>query len=171
MREAATLTGVQPRACAKPRCEWLGASLHRHHRKHEALWLAPWARRQSEVQWRAFVRRYKEFRPEDVVLICEHHHAEIHSIYDQIIADDCAKTGLPLYLYSWKQGRVLMRRLEEACKEWLQHPTSGIDSKIYGATRRLRWALLKKEAKKRHQGVKRPPRKLRRRRGAKRKAG
>jgi len=84
------------------------------------------------------------------VRICLPHHAEIHSRYDEIIADDMARTGLPLYLYSWKQGKILMGRLTDACNSWLLATTPGIDSDIYEQTKRLRRGVLKRKARKNH---------------------
>lgn len=135
--------------CTKPNCGHR-AALNRHHKAHEALWLGAWAHRGLEPKWRAFVKRYYEFRPEDTVRVCLPHHAEIHSIYDEIIADDMAKTGLPLYLYSWKQGRILMQRLTNACEAWLFQETPGIDSVVYEQTKRVRRKLLKQRARRRH---------------------
>lgn len=133
--------------CAKPGCT-LRAPINRHHKAHEALWFGAWARRADEPQWRAFVKRYYEYREEDTARICLPHHAEIHSIYDAIIADDMARTGLPLYLYSWKQGKILMERLREACDAWLLLETPGIDSALYERRKHARRKILKKKAQK-----------------------
>lgn len=94
------------------------------------------------------------------MFLCANHHAEIHSIYDEVIAADRQHTALPLYLYSWKQARILMRKLEAACDVWLRRESPGIDSELYGRTRQLRWQRLAKEAKRKSQ--KRPPRRLKR---------
>lgn len=110
--------------------------------------MGAWAHRGQEPKWKAFVKRYYEYREEDIVRICLPHHAEIHSIYDAIIADDMARTGLPLYLYSWKQGKILMRRLTDACAEWLTQETPGIDHKIYEATKKTRRGRLRKNARR-----------------------
>lgn len=164
MRVSVALSDVTVRGCMKPSCLWNHAPLHRHHKRHQALWLGPWAHRGAEPQWNKFVARYHEFREADIVVLCSFHHAEIHSIYDKIIAEDSAKLALPLYLYSWAQGRRLMDKLEAECLRWLGTETPGIDPANYGATRRLRWRILRKEAKKKFPKAKRPPKKLRRKR-------
>lgn len=135
--------------CTKPNCGHR-APLNRHHKAHEALWLGAWAHRSQEAQWKAFVKRYYEYREEDIVRICLPHHAEIHAIYDEIIAEDLALVGLPLYLYSWSQGRRLMRKLRAACDQWLLDDTPGIDSEVYEQTKKLRRSLLKKRMRKRY---------------------
>ena len=133
--------------CTKPSCTHRAAT-HRHHRAHEALWFGPFAHRRGEPRWEAFVLRYHEFRSEDVVNICAAHHAEIHAIYDKIIAEDTAGTGLRLYLYSWKQANVLMEKMRLACAEWLLQATPGLDSDIYERSKKLRRGLLQSRAKK-----------------------
>lgn len=133
--------------CAKPSCG-NRAAIHRHHRSHEALWFGPFAHRAGEPKWQQFCDRYHEFREEDIVRICAAHHAEIHSIYDQIIQEDQAKTGLQLYLYKWKQAEILMRKLRAACAVWLQQQTPGIDGDVYEKTKALRRSLAAKAAAK-----------------------
>lgn len=144
-----SLANVTSGGCRKPNCGHR-APLNRHHKAHEALWLGAWAHRGSEPKWKAFVKRYYEYREEDTVRICLPHHAEIHSIYDAIIADDIAQTGLRLYLYSWKQARILMRRLTDACDQWLVTETPGVDSEIYEATKKMRRKLLHKKARRKY---------------------
>src|SRR5215204_1003733 len=128
VKPAIGLAGL--RGCSKPNCR-LRAPLNRHHRRHEAIWLSAWAHRRGEPKYREMVARYWEFRSEDIVVICLNHHAEIHMTYDTIIAEDMAKTGLPLYLYSWRQAKILMDKLDTACALWLLAETPGVDSRIY----------------------------------------
>lgn len=91
------------------------------------MWFGIWeARRRGEAHFIAFVRRYLEFRPEDVVLVCEAHHSEIHLIYDRIIAEDRRHTHTQLSKYSWRMARRLMRKLEAACDKWLRESSPGI---------------------------------------------
>lgn len=148
MKLPVALSGVAVEGCAKPNCKWNRAPLHRHHKRHQALWFGPWAWRGAEKAWRQFVQRYNEYRPKDIVRLCSYHHAEIHSIYDVIILSDVARLQRSLYKYTWPQGHRLMRKLEDACDEWLKKETPGIDSEIYGSTRMLRRKLLKKAIKK-----------------------
>lgn len=139
------------KGCSKPNCG-LAAPINRHHKKHEALWLHVWAHRaaEHEPQYKEFIKRYHEYREEDIVRICMDHHAEIHMIYDLIIAKDTADTGIPLYLYSWKQARILMQKLENACLIWLQQESPGIDSRIYEANKEMWRGLQKKSARRRN---------------------
>jgi len=103
------------------------------------MWHGIWAsRRANEARFRAFVARYFEFRPEDCVVICVSHHAEIHAIYDQIIRQDISATGKSLYKYSWQEAERLMAKLEAACRKWEKDETPGIDSRKYGVVRKRR---------------------------------
>lgn len=120
--------------CLKPACKAWG-TVHRHHRRHEAMWLGIWSgRRRHEAAFQSMVKRYHEFRIEDCEILCPNHHAEIHKIYDGIISADRKKTGRPLSKYSWVQANLLMDKLEAACLRWLKTQSPGIDSKYYGDT-------------------------------------
>jgi hypothetical protein len=124
--------------CQKPGCEVSG-TLHRHHRRHEAMWLGIWAtRRRGEERWKAFTERYYQFLPEDCEFLCPNHHAEIHRLYDAIIVGDRKLVGRPLSKYTWTQAERLMEKLESACLEWIETETPGIDSNYYGLTKKRR---------------------------------
>lgn len=124
--------------CQKPSCETSG-TLHRHHKRHQAMWLGIWAgRRKSEQKWLQFIDSYYQFRPSDCVILCPNHHAEIHKIYDSMIMADKLRTRRPLSKYSWQQAEALMDKLEAACDEWLKHVTPGINSEQYGRKRRYK---------------------------------
>lgn len=111
--------------CAKPQC---GVDrLQRHHRAHEALWFGVWAQKRArEKKWKAFIKRYHEFRIEDTVLLCERHHAEIHSIYDRIIEQEKLRVGRVLHWFTWPEAEALMQKLKEACDEWIVRETPGM---------------------------------------------
>lgn len=114
--------------CAKPNCSTGSHTLHRHHRRHEAMWLGVWAsRRRGEKKFAEFVARYHAFHPDDWVRVCDRHHAEIHLIYDGIIRRDRHITLRPLSQYSWAQAEKLMGKLEGICLEWLTKETPGED--------------------------------------------
>lgn len=114
--------------CAKFNCCTESRTLHRHHRKHEAMWIGIWLlRRKGEEKFVHFCYTYHLFRREDWVRICDMHHAEIHLIYDGIIKKDKLKTGRPLSKYSWAQAEKLMEKLEAACVKWLKKDTPGVD--------------------------------------------
>jgi hypothetical protein len=105
------------------------------------MWFGVWAsRRRGETRWKEFIERYYKFLPEDVVLICDSHHAEIHSIYDTLIARDKAWTQRKLSDYTWSQAVLLMNKLEQACIKWLGEQTPGISSAEYGERRKYRKA-------------------------------
>lgn len=124
-------------ACSKPGCART-RKLQRHHYKHEAMFLGVWSGvRRKERRWQEFVARYYQFLPQDVVRICDSHHAEIHAIYDQIIAEDLARTGQRLEQYTWAQAERLMNKLKAACKEWLKKKTPGISSTRYARIKKL----------------------------------
>lgn len=117
--------------CTKPTCA--GTFLHRHHIKHEALWL--WLREADNrhKDWtdelvKDMNMRYHEFRKEDIVVVCSWHHAEIHMLYINILENNqrrkCYKA---LADYSFKEAQTLMRHFEKACQKWLTKVTPGID--------------------------------------------
>jgi NurA-like 5'-3' nuclease len=113
------------------------------------MWLYIWAsRRRGELRWEKFVERYYKFLPEDVVLICDSHHAEIHSIYDTIINEDRASTRISFSKYSWTQAERLMEKLTQVCNEWLTKVTPGIDSETFRDTREVYKSVLKKQARR-----------------------
>lgn len=148
-----SLVGVPSEVrCAKPGCTVASHNrLQRHHKAHQKMWFGVWGkRRRGEEKWRLFIERYYKFLPIDIVLLCDRHHAEIHSIYDKIIANDrAAQTGLPLHKYSWTQAERLMGKLIKACDDWLKKETPGIDSATFGETRRVYQSMLNREARKR----------------------
>jgi hypothetical protein len=121
------LGSLQEAGCRKPNCRRSG-TLHRHHRRHEAMWFGIWAsRRANDEQYQSLVNRYHEFREEDIVWLCEEHHAEIHHIYDQLIRDFKITVGKGLYRFSWDEASRLMDKLDAACKKWLETHTPGFD--------------------------------------------
>jgi hypothetical protein len=96
------------------------------------MWLGVWAgRRRGEEKWTRFVYEYYQFLEERITRICPRHHAEIHRVYDEIIASEIAKIGRPLADFSWKQAEKLMDKLEEACHEWLKKETKGLSPAYY----------------------------------------
>lgn len=69
------------------------------------------------------------------MILCPRHHAEIHSIYDELITADKWLVGRPLSYYSWRQAERLMSQLEAACDKWLKEETPGIDPKTFADNR------------------------------------
>ena len=136
--------------CAKPGCSVASHTrLQRHHKRHPAMWLGIWAsRRRGEKRWEEFIARYYKFLPEDVVLICDSHHAEIHSLYDKLITKDRAHTQIAFSKYSWVQAVCLMNKLEQLCNEWLKRESPGISSSSYSETRKVYKSVLRRSVKK-----------------------
>lgn len=124
-----SIPSLRDAGCAKPGCNSpSGRSLERHHKRHQAMWLGIWAsRRHGETKWNQFVDRYWQFHEEDIVKLCDHHHAEIHLIYDKLIKSDRLKLDRSLAKYTWTQAETLMDKLEETCDEWLEKETPGIE--------------------------------------------
>lgn len=114
------------------------------------MWIGVWrSRRRGEKKFEDFCKRYRAFMAEDVEYICDKHHAEIHEVYDKIIAEDKKRTGLPLSKYSWVQANKLMDKLERAFSRWLSTQTPGIFPRQLDARRRVRKLLAKNK-----QGIK-----------------
>ncbi len=128
--------------CAKFRCKTGAHTLHRHHRKHEAMWIGVWvARRAGEEKFYEFTQRYHAFDKRDWTVVCANHHAEIHLIYDEIIKKDKLKTGRPLSKYSWTQAEKLMDKLEATCLLWLKKDTPGLSPEELNKLRARRITL------------------------------
>lgn len=130
MARVPDLSGVDSTTgeCAKLDCNSGSRTLHRHHRKHQAMWIGVWrVRRAGEEKFLKFCYNYHAFLRKDWDRICDRHHAEIHLIYDMIIQQDVARVGRPLAHYSWAQAEKLMAKLEATCVEWLKKDTPGLD--------------------------------------------
>jgi hypothetical protein len=92
------------------------------------MWIGIWiGKRRGEPEYEALLRRYWEFRPGDIVLVCEWHHAEIHKIYDRVISEFRHKIGKPLRLASWEEAEELMQLLEQVCEAWIEQESPGYD--------------------------------------------
>lgn len=114
------------------------------------MWLGIWASvRKGEPDYLAFIERYNQFLEEDVVYICEHHHAEIHVLYDDVIREHKKHTGKPLYKYTWTEANDLMDKLEEACILWLSKETAGFSSDVLRKKRKLARASQKRKRRRR----------------------
>jgi hypothetical protein len=127
------------RRCSKPGCK-KRHPLHRHHVRNEALFLGLWKRlpqglKSDDVRviQRLLRVRYYEFRPRDVVDICDWHHAEIHLLYDRVrMVRDIVYDG------TTRQVLGLMREYKKICREWLKEETPGTNPKAVFRKRRRR---------------------------------
>lgn len=124
------------RRCGKPNCKTGSHTFNRHHRKHQGMWLGIWQRRRrGEAEWKKFVDRYYQFHPEDWSYVCEHHHAEIHQIYDFIIQLHRDLLRKNLVDYTWAEAHELMDKLEQAFWEWYPQESPGIRSEAFRRNR------------------------------------
>lgn len=95
------------------------------------MWIGIWFdRRKGEAEFQELVRLYWKFRPQDIVYLCDWHHAEAHKLYDGIIQKFKLKLGKPLYKAMWSEAEELMRLLEAACEQWLLEVTPGYDPRL-----------------------------------------
>ena len=118
---------ARKRSCRKPGCRSGSYKISRHHKGHQFMFVSSFVRtRYGDPRYKDFVEKYYQFRLEDIVDICDHHHMEIHVIYDRIIQRDMIKTGRHLRNYSWVQATTLMKKLEKRCERWLKENTPGI---------------------------------------------
>lgn len=139
--------------CGKPNCNTGSHTFHRHHRRHEGMWLGIWAmRRRGEPKWYKFIDRYRSFLARDWEPLCDHHHAEIHQEYDQIIQLDREFRQKSLSEYSWRDARDLMSKLEKYFWEWYKRETPGIRSDAF---RRNRLTKARPNASKDHRHLRR----------------
>lgn len=81
--------------------------------------------RGGQLRYAAFVRRYEMFHPEDVVKICEDHHAEIHKLYMPIIRRYLRRARKSVEELSWGEVDDLRRELIDYCDRWLKRETRG----------------------------------------------
>lgn len=110
--------------CSKPACTHTDSKLARHHRKYESLIIGCFER-QGGRRWLALSRRYYDFRPQDIVVLCEWHHREIHELYKVIVSKHVRKIGRRIQQWSWTEADILMKELDAVCKRWLKLITPG----------------------------------------------
>lgn len=117
------------------------------------MWIGIWiGLRKGEPEFDALVQRYWQFRLEDIVHVCEWHHAEAHKLYDGIIQEFKRRLAKPLYKASWQEAEELMRLLEDACEQWLTQETPGYNPRLLRAERaaqKIERASTKPKSKKR----------------------
>ncbi len=116
--------------CVKPNCN--GTYTHRHHKACETMWLRAFVRLAKTKRFKAFVKRYKEFRSEDVLELCDRHHEEIHHLYGAVITKHIRKKLFrPIKSYTWKEAEELMQVLREYCDKWAVKETKGMSLKKF----------------------------------------
>lgn len=134
MTAAKISVDISEAGCRKPKCKHRMTATHRHHKAHEWQFVRFWAishKWMSEQRVRDFVCRYFEFRPEDVEKICAWHHAEVHMLYDKIIAK--FTIGLKKYHTSeltWDEAHQLMDLLRKEFEEWIKKETKGVSPSL-----------------------------------------
>lgn len=140
--------------CRKPGCKRKLSRPVRHHRAMQSLFINAYRKagkkKTGSVMYKQLRKRYEEFRDGDCVLLCEHHHCEIHLRYDQIILDDQADRRRPLRKYTWPQAKSLMKKLEAECLEWEEETTPGVDpDECANLEKRFPWKARRKKRARR----------------------
>lgn len=100
------------------------------------MFFGVWAWRDGEPRWESFKERYNQFHPNDIVVLGQNHHAEVHVLYDVIISNHMVVSGRSLANYSWAQAEHLMDCLEAAFKAWVVVETPGFQANRLSAMRR-----------------------------------
>lgn len=116
--------------CRKFNCQRRGLRPHRHHRGMASLFRGAFVhspKKRKSKEYRALVKRYDEYHPDDIVLLCPWHHCEIHKIYDELISAFAFKVKKRMRNLSWGQAADLMMQFEEMCKEWEKEDTPGLN--------------------------------------------
>ena len=113
--------------CAKPKCKTGDFVIHRHHKGHQYLFVMAFTSKAGQPRYERFVKRYFEYRPEDIVPLCSSHHRAIHEIYEEIITAHCKSYHRPPRLWTWGMAEVLMGDLIARCNKWLQRPSRGAE--------------------------------------------
>ena len=122
--------------CRKPFCKHAGKGPpNRHHLRHEKTWINLWNRLgpppfRKKREWgrrlfRLLKERYYQFRPQDVVVLCEWHHVEIHLIYRIIVLDAQVRFGKTKSKFSFEEALWVMRECKKACLDWLRTSSQG----------------------------------------------
>ena len=125
--------------CAKPNCSTGNMVLHRHHKGCEAMFVRHLRdARGGQLRYRAFVERYNLFHPNDVVKICEDHHAEIHKLYLPIIRRFLKARRRPIAELTWAEVDELRTELIGYCDRWLKRETRGASWEARKQRRRRR---------------------------------
>jgi len=110
--------------CAKPGCT--GTYTHRHHMGCETMWIRAFASKRRSKKYKAFLRRYMQYRKTDVIEICERHHEEAHWLYGAVITREIRKRHFKLLKnYTWQEAEEMMQVLRKFCKVWLEKETPG----------------------------------------------
>lgn len=116
--------------CRKPNCK--RSIIHRHHKGCERMWMRHFSWRKRTLKFRRFQKRYEEFRPCDIVDVCDWHHREIHHFYYE--AFGLLKrvfAGIPFSDLSWKEAESIMNVMRAMCDAWLLTETPGMDPKLW----------------------------------------
>jgi hypothetical protein len=100
------------------------------------MFFGVWSWREGQPRWESFKKRYEEFHPDDIVVLGQNHHAEVHVLYDVIISNHMVAAGRSLTNYSWAQAEHLMDCLEAAFNAWVVEETPGFQAKRLSAMRR-----------------------------------
>lgn len=111
--------------CAKHKCKTRDWVTHRHHLRHQFMFVKAFEWRVKQSRYIAFVERYFEYRDEDTVRVCSSHHREAHEKYDIIIQRWIKRLRKPLRAFTWNEAEGLMDELEEYCRKWLNRSTPG----------------------------------------------
>lgn len=117
--------------CRKPGCSRRLDRPDRHHRRQETLFINAYRlrgpKKTKDERYHKLVRTYEKFRDEDCVVLCPSHHCEIHLLYDKIILEDQIQRRKRLRDYTWPQAYSLMNKLRQACLDWEEEKTPGVD--------------------------------------------
>lgn len=120
-----SIKGVRMKQCKKPGCTRL--PVQRHHKGSEHAWVVYFQHKHLQARYREWVRRYYEFRDEDCVDICAHHHEEIHHRYGRIFSKYCRRFDKKLKDFSWTEAEQLTEALRAYCDRWLLRETRGME--------------------------------------------
>lgn len=120
--------------CRKPGCARKLDRTARHHRRCETMFIRAFAKvsikfpkpKSKSKTYKKLKSRYESFDTRDIIVLCDHHHCEIHLIYDEIILTSKIRLQkLGLAEYTWTQAYALMSDLRKTCYEWEVRETPG----------------------------------------------
>jgi len=112
--------------CSKPGCATGSRRFHRHHRANERFFLRQAQPQHGGKAWyKAMQARYDEFREDDIVLLCDWHHEEVHQLYYKRLDRWLSRHGEMFWKWSRPQILEAMNDLRQLCRNWERKPTPG----------------------------------------------
>lgn len=90
------------------------------------MWLHHFRKKRRRPRYKAFQKRYHEFRPSDTAKLCDWHHEEISVINYELIGAAMTISGKRACDWSWQAADKLMQQLRDRFDRWVVTETAGM---------------------------------------------